>query len=95
MATATLQPSPPSTMPAPPAAPMPTPVLMPSPMPALALYRMSYDLYDRIAEIGLLGPKDRVVLLDGFLVNQMPISPEHTASVDLGSDRMPLDVSQD
>jgi len=84
MATAILQPSPPSTIAAPPTAPMPMPVLMPSRMPAPTLYRMSYDQYERIAEAGLLGPKDRVVLLDGFLVNQMPIGPRHTASVALG-----------
>ena len=88
MATATLQPSPPSTTPAPSTVSTPTPVLMPSRMPALTLYRMSYDLYERIAEIGLLGPKDRVVLLDGFLVNQMPISSEHTTSVDLGREAL-------
>jgi hypothetical protein len=84
MATAALQSSPPSTVPAPPTVPVPTPVLMPSRMPALTLYRMSYDLYERISEAGLLGPKDRVVLLDGLLVNQMPIGPRHTASVALG-----------
>jgi hypothetical protein len=84
MATATLQPAAPSTAPIPSAAPTTTPVLMPSRMPALTLYRMSYDLYERIAETGLLGPKDRVILLDGFLVNQMPIGPRHTASVALG-----------
>jgi hypothetical protein len=53
-------------------------------MLAATLYRMSYDLYEQITEAGLLGPKDRVVLLDGFLVNQMPIGPLHTASVALG-----------
>ena len=80
MATATLQTSPPSTVPT----PTPTPVQMPMPTPALTLYRMTYDLYERIAEVGLLGPKDRIVLLDGFLVNQMPIGPKHTTSVALG-----------
>ena len=49
-------------------------------MPALTLYRMSYDLYERIAEPGLLGPRDRVVLLDGFLVNQMPMVPTYAPS---------------
>ena len=84
MATATLQSSPPSTIPVPPTVPMPTPALMPSRMPGLTLYRMTYDLYERIAEAGLRGPKDRVILLDGFLVNQMAIGPRHTASVALG-----------
>jgi hypothetical protein len=59
-------------------------MLMPSPAAALSLYRMSYDLYERIAEAGLLGPKDRVILLDGFLVSQMPIGPSHSTSVALG-----------
>ncbi|WP_435009148.1 Uma2 family endonuclease [Tundrisphaera lichenicola] len=62
----------------------PTPVSTPMPMPALTLYRMSCDLYERLAEQGLLGPKDRVVLLDGLLVNQMPIGPMHSTSVALG-----------
>jgi len=84
MAIAILQPSPPSTISAPPTVPIPSPVLMPSRMPAVTLYRMSYDVYERIAEAGLLGPKDRVVLLDGFLVNQMPIGPRHSTSVALG-----------
>ena len=88
MSTASLQSSPPSTMPAPPIVPPPTPVAMPTPIPAPSLYRMSYDLYERIAEIGLLGPRDRVVLLDGFLVNQMPISSNHTTSVDLGREAL-------
>jgi hypothetical protein len=87
MSTAALQPSPPSMVLTSSTAPTPTPALMPMsmPMPALTLYRMSCDLYERIAEIGLLGPKDRVVLLDGFLVNQMAIGPDHTASVALGA----------
>jgi Putative restriction endonuclease len=85
MATAT-QPLPPSTVPTPPTVPTPSPMSMSMPTPTLALtlYRMSYDLYERIAEHGLLGPKDRVVLLDGVLVNQMPRGPKHTTSVALG-----------
>jgi len=46
-------------------------------MPALSLYRMSYDLYERIAELALLGPKDKVVLLDGLLVKPMTKGPSH------------------
>jgi len=58
-------------------------VAAPVPMPMLAatLYRMPYDLYERIVEHGLLGPKDKVVLLDGFLVNLMPKGPRHRNAV--------------
>jgi Uma2 family endonuclease len=40
---------------------------------------MPLDVYDRIAAIGLLGPRDKVVLLDGLLVTTMPKGPPHTA----------------
>jgi hypothetical protein len=59
----------------------PTPLPMPSSTPTLTLYRMSYDLYERIGELGLLGPKDKVVLLDGLLVNQMTKGPRHSSSL--------------
>jgi Uma2 family endonuclease len=87
MATAT-QPLPPSTLPTPSTAPAPTPALIPMPMPALTLYRMSYDLYERIVELGLLGPNDKVVLLDGFLVNTMPKGPLHRSAVLRGQEAL-------
>ncbi len=88
MATAILPSTPPSASTESPMVPPPTPLAMPMPVSAPSLYRMPYDLYERIAEIGLLGPKDRVVLLDGFLVNQTPISSHHTTSVDLGREAL-------
>ncbi len=88
MATATLQDPTPSAPPilatAPTPSTTPTPAPMPQPGPAFTLYKMSSDLYERIAEAGLLGPRDRVVLLDGFLVNQMPIGPSHSSAVARG-----------
>ncbi len=50
-------------------------------MPALSLYRMSYDLYERIGELELLRSSDHVVLLDGLLVNRMPKGPPHRNAV--------------
>jgi len=37
--------------------------------------------YHRIAEAGILGPKDRVILLEGQLVRKMTIHPPHAWSV--------------
>ena len=84
MATAILSDSPTETVLVPPhsspdAAPSPLP--MPAPSSSLTLYRMPYDLYLKIVEKGLLGPKDKVVLLDGMLVNQMIKGSEHRNGV--------------
>jgi Uma2 family endonuclease len=49
---------------------------------------MPYDLYERIAEHGLLGPKDKVVLLDGLLVNQMTKGPRHNSAVLRGQEAL-------
>ena len=35
------------------------------------LYRMPLEIYDKVAEVGLLGPSDKVELLDGLLVHKM------------------------
>ena len=53
----------------------------PAPTTALTLYRLSYDKYERIGELGLLGSTDKVVLLDGMLVNQMTKGTEHAVAV--------------
>ena len=44
------------------------------------LYRIPLGVYLETVEIGLLGPSDRVVLLDGILVNQMGKGNPHTAT---------------
>ncbi|QDV32445.1 Uma2 family endonuclease [Tautonia plasticadhaerens] len=46
-------------------------------------YRVGLDLYHRIAELGLLGPRDKVVLLDGILVNKMTKGDPHISTVKL------------
>lgn len=53
-------------------------------MPALGLYRMPYEVYERIAERELIRPTDHVVLLDGLLVNLMPKGPQHSSAVARG-----------
>jgi Uma2 family endonuclease len=47
---------------------------------------MSLEQYHAIAEAGLLGPGDRVVLIDGLLVNKMTKGPQHSSSSNLGRD---------
>jgi Uma2 family endonuclease len=41
------------------------------------LYRMPLDVYRSMGEQGLLGPDDRIELLDGLLVKQMTKGPRH------------------
>ena len=61
--------------------PTPAPLPMPTSTPTPNLYRISCELYARIGELGLLGPKNKVVLLDGLLVNQMTKGPPHSSSL--------------
>jgi Uma2 family endonuclease len=37
--------------------------------------------YDRLIDVGIFGPEDRVELLDGLLVAQEPQSPPHATAV--------------
>jgi Putative restriction endonuclease len=66
----------------------PAPLPMPTSMPALTLYRMSFDLYERIAELELLRSSDHVVLLDGLLVNQMTKGHLHNSAVLRGQEAL-------
>jgi hypothetical protein len=40
--------------------------------PPLPLWRMSRVRYDRLVEVGVFGPEDRIELLDGLLVVRQP-----------------------
>jgi Putative restriction endonuclease len=60
---------------------LPTTVPAPAPVSTLNLYRISYDLYERIVELGLLGPNDKVVLLGGLLLNLMSKGHLHRSAV--------------
>jgi Uma2 family endonuclease len=47
------------------------------------LYRMPLEVYHGIAEHGLLTPRDKVVLLDGLLVNKMTKGGPHVVATNL------------
>lgn len=51
-------------------------------------YRFTGGQYDRMVETGILGPDDKVELLDGYLVTKMPPNPPHSATVRLVSKRV-------
>jgi len=59
------------------ATPMPTPSPVDAPDPADRLFRISLGLYNRMIELGMLGPSDPIELLDGLLVKKMPKGPRH------------------
>lgn len=62
------------------------PVAIPATPAASSPYRMSYGVYERIAELEVIPREDHVVLLDGFLVQAMTKGPPHFNSVDRGAD---------
>jgi len=88
MATATLQPAPPSILPHTSTALLPPPVPILVPIPGLTLYQMTYDLYERVIELGLLGPDNKVVLLGGLLVNLMSKGHLHRGAVLRGQEAL-------
>jgi len=49
-------------------------------------YRLSVDQYHRMGEAGILGPDDRVELLEGLLVVKMSKNPGHILATDLFED---------
>jgi len=44
-------------------------------------YRMSYETYERIVELGLFRNEDHITLLDGILVQTMTKGPDHSTSL--------------
>jgi Uma2 family endonuclease len=58
------------------------PVSEPAP-PFERLYRISVEKYHQLAEHGILGPKDRVVLIRGLLVKQMTKGIPHVTATGL------------
>jgi len=51
--------------------------------PVYEPYRWTVKQYDRMVETGMLGPDDRVELLEGVLVNKMPRNPPHDGTIGL------------
>jgi Uma2 family endonuclease len=45
-------------------------------------HRFTVDDYYRMAEVGILGPEDRVQLVDGVVIDMPPMGPDHADSVD-------------
>jgi len=46
-------------------------------------HRWTRAVYDKMVECGILGPEDRVELLDGEIFTLPPISPEHSTATKL------------
>jgi Uma2 family endonuclease len=51
--------------------------------PPLPLWRMTRARYDRLVDVGIFGPEDRVELLDGLLVAREPQGGRHATVVAL------------
>jgi Uma2 family endonuclease len=59
------------------AKPVAAPVVPGSP----SFYRLSVEQYHRMIEAGVLTEDDKVELLEGWLVNKMPINPPHNSTI--------------
>jgi Uma2 family endonuclease len=51
--------------------------------PPLPLWRITRGRYDRLVDVGIFGPEDRVELLDGLLVAREPQGERHATVVGL------------
>src|SRR5436309_11138107 len=47
------------------------------------IYRFSVAQYERMAELGILGPEDKVELLEGYVVLKMARNPPHDGTIDV------------
>ncbi|MEO6810157.1 MAG: Uma2 family endonuclease [Isosphaeraceae bacterium] len=52
-------------------------------VPPVPVRRFTVDEYHRMIQTGILGPNDRVELLEGWIVPKMPRKPPHDAIVSL------------
>lgn len=51
-------------------------------LPAFSRRRFTVQQYERMVEAGVIGPEERVELLDGEVVEMPPIGPPHASRVD-------------
>ena len=54
------------------------------PVPFERVHPISLDLYTAMVETGMLSPRDRVVLIEGMLVDKMPRGDRHVGVVRRG-----------
>ncbi len=52
-----------------------------APAPPLRTHRFTVEEYERLGEIGVLTPKDRVELIEGWIVDKMTQNPPHMSTV--------------
>jgi Uma2 family endonuclease len=80
----------PTSPPAPitPAPAPPTPAAVPAPTVVNRFYRLTVAQYHAMADAGILGEKDRVVLLEGLLVAKMTKPQPHIVATGLTQDAL-------
>jgi len=61
---------------------------LPPAVPTVPIYRLSVAQYQAIARHGILGPEDRVELINGWLVPKMTRIPPHTVATGLVNDAL-------
>lgn len=66
----------------------------PTEMPPGPLRRFTIEEYHRMIETGVLGPEDRLELLNGWIVSRSPHNPPHDTSVSLTDDAIDYRLPQ-
>jgi Uma2 family endonuclease len=56
------------------------------PFASRRLFRFTVEQYERMSETGILGPGDRVELLEGWIVEKMTHNPPHATALDLAQE---------
>lgn len=51
------------------------------PVPLERIYLLSAEQYDRMAEVGILGPDTHTELIEGWIVRKMTLNPPHVQAV--------------
>ena len=57
---------------------------------APARHKLDVAAFYRMAEVGIIGARDRIELIDGDLIDMAPIGDDHVAAVDLLTERLVL-----
>ena len=65
--------------------PQPSPAAPTAAVPARENRKFTVAEYYRMAEVGILGPEERVELIEGDIIVMPPIGPGHAGSVDIVS----------
>lgn len=60
-----------------------------------SIFRFSVERYQRMIEIGIIGPDDGFELLEGYILVRIPIDAPHEKTIDLATAALPAPIPSD